>query len=145
MSGAIVSCVASVEVQLSVAASPFSTAVGLACSDTVGWAAAGGGGALGGAETCFGFLLQPNVKTEAASTAIRPARYSDRGTSIIQILLSNVIPVFVPRLLDILAPAEGFRRYLVSRYVIYRTHSPVTERLTGRPVGRFVVARGGQH
>jgi hypothetical protein len=75
--------------------------------------------------------LQPNVKTEAASTAIRPARYSDRGTSIIQILLSYVIPVFVPRLLDIVASAEGFRRYLVSRYVIYRTHFAVTERSMG--------------
>jgi hypothetical protein len=88
-SGAMVSCVASVEVQLSVDESPFSTALGLASRVTVGWAAAGAGGAVGGAVTCLGFLLHPNAKTEAASSTNRLARCSDRETSIIQILLKK--------------------------------------------------------
>src|SRR5713101_5233379 len=72
-SGAMESCVASVEFQLKVADSPLLTEVGLACSVTVGRAAAGGGGGGGGGGVTF-FGPQPNVKRAAASAAIKPAR-----------------------------------------------------------------------
>jgi hypothetical protein len=90
-SGAMESCVASVEFQLKVEVPPLSMVVGLACSVTVGVAAAGGGA------SCFGgggvFLgPQPMVKTATASIAINPGRKSEREANFIRILLSSRIP-----------------------------------------------------
>src|SRR6267142_6076809 len=72
-SGAIESCVASVEFQLRVADSPLLMELGLACSVTVGRAAAGGGGGGGGGGATF-FLAQPKAKTAAARVTSKPVR-----------------------------------------------------------------------
>src|SRR5580704_12966995 len=86
----MVSCVASVEVQLKVVESPVLMEVGLACSETVGRAAGGGGGggAGGGVATFFG--PQPTAR---ASMAVRMApRYRELETRFIRILLNVRIP-----------------------------------------------------
>jgi len=71
-SGAMESCVASVEFQLKVEVPPLSMEAGLACSVTVGVAGAGAGAWAGGA--ALGGFLQPKVKTATASIAINPGR-----------------------------------------------------------------------
>src|SRR6476646_8645183 len=86
----MVSVVASVEVQLWVEESPLLMEVGLACSETDGFAAAGGGGAAAG------FCLQPATKARAR-TAVRMApRYKELETRIIRILLSVKNSLLVP-------------------------------------------------
>src|SRR5713101_2219931 len=72
-SGAMESCVASVEFQLKVADSPLLTEVGLACSVTVGLAAGGGGSVVLGVGATV-FLPQPKVKTAAARATSKLAR-----------------------------------------------------------------------
>jgi hypothetical protein len=72
-SGAMLSCVASVEFQLSVDDSPFLMELGLARSVTVGRVGAGAGAGGGGGGVGFGGL-QPNVKTAAARAVSKPAR-----------------------------------------------------------------------
>src|ERR1700722_15568363 len=87
----MVSCVASVEVQLRVVESPLLMEGGLACSETVGRGAGGGGGG-GGACGAGGFFVQPAAKARA-SIAVRIApRYKELETRIIRILLSVRIP-----------------------------------------------------
>ena len=71
-SGAIVSCVALVEDQLSVTASPLLIEVGFAWSVTVGRAA--GGSDVGAVPVMTGFLLQPTVRAAAAKATRRQAR-----------------------------------------------------------------------
>src|SRR5258708_35619847 len=93
-SGAMESCVASVEFQLRVADSPLLTVVGLACSVTVGVAAGGGTGVVLGVGATV-FLPQPKVKTATASAVSKPARPSEPEGKCMLILLSEV-PVFVP-------------------------------------------------
>src|SRR6202521_4490148 len=92
----MVSCVASVEVQVRGDEAPGSMDVGVAWSDTLGWAGGGAEGRVDGCVDVTGFLLHPKVKTAATTTTKTHARYSDRETSIIRILLRKVIPVFVP-------------------------------------------------
>jgi hypothetical protein len=87
----MVSCVASVEVQLRVVESPLLMEVGLACSDTLGFAAGGGGGGgVGGA--AGGFLLQPAAKARASMAVRMAPRYRELETRFIRILLSVRIP-----------------------------------------------------
>src|SRR5579864_1851759 len=87
----MVSCVASVEVQLKVVESPLLMEVGLAWIETVGRLGAGAGGG-GGGGAAGGFLLQPATKARA-STAVRMApRYRELETRFIRILLSVRIP-----------------------------------------------------
>jgi hypothetical protein len=114
----MVSWVASVDVQLKVEGSPFSTEVGEAWSVTVG-CAAGGGAEVVGVGATAGFLLHPNAKTDRATAKNRPVRYIDRETSIIYSSSRMESPCST-HTANIVAPEAGFRRYLVSRYVIYR-------------------------
>src|SRR5262249_12086555 len=93
----MVSWVASVEVQFKVEGSPCSTVAGEAESVTVGCDGAGGGASCVGVGATAGFLLQPNVKTAAATAKNRPARTIDRDSSIILLLLQNGFPVLDPR------------------------------------------------
>src|SRR5579884_1822837 len=74
-SGAIVSDVAFVEDQFSVAASPFLIEVGLACNVTVGRAGGGGGGVA-----CF---AHPTARTAVANAASMRVRYFGRETTLI--------------------------------------------------------------
>src|SRR5580658_5036658 len=90
-SGEMVSCVASVEVQLRVVESPLLMEVGLACSETVGRAAAGGGGG-GGGGAAGGFFLQPATKARASMAVRMAPRNRELETRIIRILLSVRIP-----------------------------------------------------
>jgi hypothetical protein len=71
-SGEIVSCVALVEDQLKVAASPLLMVEGLACNVTVG-RAAGGGGVGSGLDTT-GFFPHPTVRAAAANAVKRQTR-----------------------------------------------------------------------
>src|SRR5215475_13264137 len=71
-SGEIVSCVAFVDDQLKVVASPLFREVGFACSVTVGRAGAGAG--AGGAVVATGFLLQPATNSPAAHAVMRATR-----------------------------------------------------------------------
>src|SRR5580658_9058574 len=87
----MVSCVASVEVQLSVVESPVLMEVGLACSETVGRAAGGGGGGGVGC-AAGGFLAQPATKATASMAVRMAARYRELETRFIRILLSVRIP-----------------------------------------------------
>src|SRR5271168_1107969 len=87
----MVSCVASVEVQLRVVESPVLMEVGLACSETVGRAAAGGGGGGGGGAFGTGFL-QPATKASARMALSMAPRYRELETRIIRILLNVRIP-----------------------------------------------------
>src|ERR1700675_4194849 len=87
----MVSCVASVDVQVRVVESPLLIDVGLACSETVGRVAGGGGGG-GGGGVLICFFPTPATKT-TASMAVRMApRYNELETRIIRILLSVRIP-----------------------------------------------------
>src|SRR5580704_17613454 len=87
------SCVASVEVQLSVVESPVLMEVGLACSETVGRETGGGGGGGGGGPAA-GFLAQPAANV-IASMAVRMAtRQKELETLFIRILHSVRIPCF---------------------------------------------------
>ncbi len=91
-SGAMVSCVASVEVQLKVVESPLLMEVGLACNETVGFDGAGGGGCstvLGA--TGLGWL-QPATKAKASMVVTMALWYKELETRIIRILLSVRVP-----------------------------------------------------
>src|ERR1700680_4743420 len=87
----MVSCVASVEVQLRVVESPLLIEVGLACSETVGRAAGGGGGG-GGGGAAGGFFAQPAAKARASMAVRMAPRYRELETRFIRILLSVRIP-----------------------------------------------------
>jgi hypothetical protein len=91
----MVSCVASVEVQLKVVESPVLMEVGLACSETVGRAAGGGGGG-GGGGAAAGFLAQPTTKATASMAVSMAPRYRELETRIIRILLNVRIALVVP-------------------------------------------------
>jgi hypothetical protein len=83
----MVSCVASVDVQVKVVESPLLMEVGLAWMETVGRLGVGAGGAgVGGG--AGGVCLQPAAK-EIASMAVRMApRYRELETRFIRILLN---------------------------------------------------------
>jgi hypothetical protein len=80
-SGAIVSDVAFVEDQFSVAASPFLIEVGLACNVTVG--RAGGGAGCGGGGGGVAFFAHPTARTAVANAASMRVRYLGRETTLI--------------------------------------------------------------
>jgi hypothetical protein len=83
----MVSCVASVDVQVRVVESPLLMEVGLAWMETVGRAAGGGGGGgVGGAAA--GFLLQPATKATARTADRMAPRYRELETRFIRILLN---------------------------------------------------------
>src|SRR5690348_9245003 len=87
-SGATVSCVASVDVQLNVVDCPLLIDVGLAWIDTVGFA----GGCVTGCSGVFGasggFFLQPAANISANEAVKMAPRYTELETRFIRILLS---------------------------------------------------------
>src|SRR5262249_49942647 len=93
-SGEIESCVAFVEDQLSVVASPLFSDVGFACSVTVGRAGAGGGG---GGGVCLTGFLQPAVSIAAKHALSSTARNKGPETFFMLVLLDWRSPFdFVP-------------------------------------------------
>src|SRR3984893_17222129 len=90
----MVSCVAFVEVQLSVDESPLSMEDGSAESVTVGCAGAGADAGAGGGVVATGFFLQPPVKMVATRPATNKERYNGRETTVIPILLRPTFKIF---------------------------------------------------
>src|ERR1700676_3964006 len=114
----MVSCVALVEVQLSVEELPLLMEVGSAESVTVGCGLGCSTGA-GCGVVATGFFLHPTVKTVASKPATNKARYNGRETSLIRILLRRTwITRVRPTESNIVTLAGWFRRYLVSRYIL---------------------------
>jgi hypothetical protein len=175
-----VSVVASVEVQLSVEESPLLMEVGLACSETDGFAAGGGGGG-GGGGAAAGFFAQPATKARAR-TAVRMApRYKELETRIIRILLSVKNSLLVPPSANILSLAGWVKANTSHHDMLYIAHTRFLPKISkkqccaprirkktatktsdarrrpqvsqcfasdnflpGRPIGRLVVAGGGE-
>src|SRR5271163_450753 len=122
----MVSCVASVEVQLRVVESPVLMEVGLACSETVGRAAAGGGGGGGGGAFGTGFL-QPATKASARMALSMAPRYRELETRIIRILLNVRIPFWSHQRQHPITSGLGKGKYIVSRYITHRTQTDAIE------------------
>jgi hypothetical protein len=115
----MVSCVASVEVQLRVVEPPWLMEVGLAWIETVGFAGGGAaGGGVGGGGSTF-FLPQPATKATARTAVKMAPRYKELETRIIRILLNVRNPLVGPPSADIL-PLDGWVRE-IHRNTIYCT------------------------
>src|SRR5271155_6185835 len=126
----MVSCVASVEVQLRVVESPLLMEVGLACSETVGFTAGGGAGAGAGGGAAGGFLAHPAAKARASMEVRMAPRYKELETRIIRILLSVRIPSIPCTSHQRHHPITrglGKGKYIVSRYITHRTQANTTE------------------
>src|SRR5579859_589116 len=86
-SGAMVSCVASVEVQLNVVDWPLLIDVGLAWIETVGFDGGCVTGCAGGVGATGGFFLQPATNISANDAVRMAPRYTELETRFIRILL----------------------------------------------------------
>src|ERR1700724_3088608 len=116
----MVSCVAFVELQLSVEESPLLMELGSADSVTVGCGLGCSTGAGGGGVVATGFFLQPPAKMVTTTPATNKARYNGRETTAIRILLRRTWNTRVrPTEGNIVTPVGWFRA--ISRITIYST------------------------